>query len=316
MRHFKNILFLADGSKGEKAVLSRAAKLANANRARLTIFDTIDTEGYSEPKGSASSPFGVLIENLLKERVAERRRELETLAKIQQAKHGALRITVRVETGTTARTAIRAVLSDHHDLLIKAADGGGEAMPYPFGSTDRTLMRKCPCPVWILKPTRKRRFRRILAAVDVNPVEPETESLSNQIVSLATALATEEDADLHVLHAWRLAGEYKLRGRQIYASRVDKLVQELREAHRSELNSLMKRYPYKRRTIHLVKGRAGSVIPKAVKDLDIDLIIIGTVGRTGVPGLFIGNTAETVLSSVDCSVLTLKPEGFESPIKT
>jgi len=38
------------------------------------------------------------------------------------------------------------------------------------------------------------------------------------------------------------------------------------------------------------------------------------MGRTGVPGLFIGNTAESVLHQVDCSVLALKPPGFVSPV--
>ena len=42
---------------------------------------------------------------------------------------------------------------------------------------------------------------------------------------------------------------------------------------------------------------------------------MGTVGRTGIPGLFIGNTAETVLRQVHCSVLTVKPEGFETPVR-
>jgi universal stress protein E len=37
--------------------------------------------------------------------------------------------------------------------------------------------------------------------------------------------------------------------------------------------------------------------------------------RAGVPGLLIGNTAESVLNAVDCSVLTLKPDGFETPIQ-
>jgi nucleotide-binding universal stress UspA family protein len=46
-----------------------------------------------------------------------------------------------------------------------------------------------------------------------------------------------------------------------------------------------------------------------------DLIIMGTIGRTGIPGLLIGNTAETVLGQVDCSVLTVKPEGFDTPVR-
>ena len=31
-------------------------------------------------------------------------------------------------------------------------------------------------------------------------------------------------------------------------------------------------------------------------------------------GFFIGNTAESVLQQVNCSVLTVKPEGFVSPV--
>ena len=42
---------------------------------------------------------------------------------------------------------------------------------------------------------------------------------------------------------------------------------------------------------------------------------MGTVSRTGLPGLFMGNTAETILQSVSCSVLVVKPEGFGTPVK-
>ena len=46
----------------------------------------------------------------------------------------------------------------------------------------------------------------------------------------------------------------------------------------------------------------------------IDLITMGTVGRSGISGLFLGNTAEKVLGHCDCSILALKPPGFKSPI--
>jgi len=41
---------------------------------------------------------------------------------------------------------------------------------------------------------------------------------------------------------------------------------------------------------------------------------MGTVARTGIPGLIIGNTAESILSDIDCSLLAVKPEGFVTPI--
>jgi nucleotide-binding universal stress UspA family protein len=197
---------------------------------------------------------------------------------------------------------------------MKAPGGGGRLKPL-FGSSDQRLMRKCPCPVWIVKPSRKKYFRKILAAVDLNPSEPDTEALARQIMSLATWLAKEERSELHVLHVWRLPGEAKLRGRQILTTSADKILRDLRAAHKTELDGLLKHYPYEKKIVHLIKGRAGEVIPAFAEKHEVDLVVIGTVARGGIPGLFIGNTAEKVLSEVDCSVLTLKPEGFETPIK-
>ncbi len=67
--------------------------------------------------------------------------------------------------------------------------------------------------------------------------------------------------------------------------------------------------------VHVVKGNADWVIPRISKAEKIDLLVMGTVCRTGIPGFLIGNTAEKVLADVDCSVLTAKPEGFQSPVK-
>ncbi len=43
-------------------------------------------------------------------------------------------------------------------------------------------------------------------------------------------------------------------------------------------------------------------------------VVMGTVARTGVAGLLVGNTAERLLDEVRCSVITLKPPGFVSPV--
>jgi nucleotide-binding universal stress UspA family protein len=42
---------------------------------------------------------------------------------------------------------------------------------------------------------------------------------------------------------------------------------------------------------------------------------MGTIGRSGIPGLLIGNTSEAVLQAIDSSVITIKPADFLSPIK-
>jgi nucleotide-binding universal stress UspA family protein len=65
---------------------------------------------------------------------------------------------------------------------------------------------------------------------------------------------------------------------------------------------------------HVPKGRAGKVIPSFASKLKVDLIVMGTVARTGIPGLIMGNTAETILSQISCSVLAVKPPNFITPV--
>jgi len=62
------------------------------------------------------------------------------------------------------------------------------------------------------------------------------------------------------------------------------------------------------------EGDAAEAIQRLVRKLEIDLLVMGTVCRTGIPGFLIGNTAERVLDVVDCSVLVVKPVGFVSPV--
>jgi nucleotide-binding universal stress UspA family protein len=66
--------------------------------------------------------------------------------------------------------------------------------------------------------------------------------------------------------------------------------------------------------VRLVKGRASAVIPRFAKKHAVDLVVMGTVGRSGIPGLLIGNTAEQILTHLESSVLTLKPAEFVSPV--
>jgi hypothetical protein len=63
---------------------------------------------------------------------------------------------------------IRQVLAKKHDLVIMLADGVSNVREQLFGTLSSHLMRKCPCPVWIIKPSRRRKLRKVFAAVDAD----------------------------------------------------------------------------------------------------------------------------------------------------
>jgi nucleotide-binding universal stress UspA family protein len=65
---------------------------------------------------------------------------------------------------------------------------------------------------------------------------------------------------------------------------------------------------------HLPQGAAQKMIPELAVKLGADIVVMGTVARTGISGLIIGNTAETILYQLECSVLASKPAGFITPV--
>ncbi len=71
---------------------------------------------------------------------------------------------------------------------------------------------------------------------------------------------------------------------------------------------------YLKPVVQLAEGDASYVVPEKATELGADLVVMGTLARTGIAGLLMGNTAESILMQLDCSVLTVKPPGFVSPI--
>lgn len=56
-------------------------------------------------------------------------------------------------------------------------------------------------------------------------------------------------------------------------------------------------------------------MPELARHQRINLLIMGTVARTGISGLVMGNTAEQILDDVGCSMIAVKPPGFRSPLE-
>jgi nucleotide-binding universal stress UspA family protein len=306
MKRFRNILLVvpADGTDIGPA-MERAAEFALRNDARLTLTSTVDEVPRRLIKHARRQ--GIDLQAAL---VGARTRELEQLAGKYQSED--LPVGVSVDIGVPFVEIIRRVLRNGHDLVITPQEAGLTG----FESRTKHLLRKCPCPVWVVRPGPARHLK-VLAAVD--PDAPIGDPLCRLILDLATSLTILEDGELHIVHAWEMEGEATLRSSpyvSMSAEEVDLLVEVTHDEHTDGLNSLLGHYDLSAidHEVHLVKGDPGRVIPALVIDQDINLVVMGTVARTGVAGLVIGNTAELILDAMDCSVLAVKPEGFVSPV--
>lgn len=62
----------------------------------------------------------------------------------------------------------------------------------------------------------------------------------------------------------------------------------------------------------ILEGEPAERILEYVSEADIELVVAGSVARTGIPGLLMGNTAEMIFGALKTSVLTIKPNLAEA----
>lgn len=120
MRGFKNILFLADGSKGQQSALNRAAELAKENHAKLTLIDAVELEelGFFDSKTNKE------VTALHKAQLQERLDQLKQLCEKVVSKYPRLRVRADIYPGNLVRAVVFAVLGkracSQNDQLLGA----------------------------------------------------------------------------------------------------------------------------------------------------------------------------------------------------
>lgn len=319
MKRFKNILYVAEPSVTQDSAIARAVSLAENIQAELTFIDVVPLVTTNV----ALLPAGPFAGDLQAAMVAERRDALESLVAPHQQR---LSIRLDVRVGKTFLEVISAVIRNGYDLVIKPAENPAW-LERLFGSNDMHLLRKCPCPVWLMKATEPSNYANVIAAIDFDPLHPESveQPLNQQILELATSLALSDFATLHLVHVWNTPAEALIR---TWSDNPDEAVANYIEGergrHQQGLSHLCEQlrdriggesYDYLAPRAHLLQGSARTLIPELAEQLQADLVVMGTVGRVGIAGFIIGNTAESVLDQLKCSVLALKPPGFVSPVK-
>lgn len=318
MKRFKIILYVANPSGVILKAFHHAVDLAERNNARLTVIFVMET---IPPYIARMTPH-----KLRQMKMDELDAALDAM--IEWAA-GRVAIEGKIVEGEPFLEVVYEVLRSGCDLVVKSVGENGDVSDWLFGTTDMHLLRKCPCPVWLIKSTGHTPIRRILAAVDFDDLDAQeqdsAEPLNRVILELAGSLAYLERSEFHVVHAWGAIGEDLMRSARtgIDKKDADSYVDEVHHQHRNWLDRLLRKAKkwigsgtidaVKPKT-HVPKGRASEVIPALVSRLNIDLVVMGTVARTGIPGLIIGNTAETILRQIDCSVLAVKPPDFTTPV--
>jgi universal stress protein A len=127
----------------------------------------------------------------------------------------------------------------------------------------------------------------------------------------ACELATRFDADLHLLHTL----EVHLASTPDFAMGIDlpRYITESRDAAEKALAGVLDPKWAAGRTViqAVIEGSPKAEIIKYARKQNIDLIVLSTHGRTGLPHIIMGSVAETVVRTAPCPVLTVRPEGHQ-----
>lgn len=325
MRRINKILCVLDPDTNCEAALAQAVTIANDLQADIVVVSVLKISGALNRIFHNTKD----INKNLQQSVENKRSTVQKWVKEYDPK---LDIKIECYAGIGFIEIIHSVIKNKYDLVVKCADDV-DWLDRLFGSDDMHLLRKCPCPVLMLKPGQNNVFRNILATVDVSDEFDEhdgsrvQDQLNKKVLEYSAVFSVSGLSVLHIGCAWQAYGEDLLRY-GTFSHLSDETVDLYSEQTRREcttnlevlvlvMNQLVGHdaLDYLHPKLHLVKGDPSQEIPLMVEKYDIDLIVMGTVARTGIPGFIIGNTAESILERVQCSVLAIKPDGFKSPVE-
>lgn len=147
-------------------------------------------------------------------------------------------------------------------------------------------------------------FSRILLPTDFS-------EYSREAASYACALVDKFDADLHLLHV--LETHYSGTPEFVAGLALPTPVQENRDACLRALATVIDEAWATARTGRIVRALADGPpfleIIRYAKEHSMDLIVMGTHGRSRLAHVLMGSVAERVVRKAPCPVLTVRPQG-------
>src|SRR5690606_12046288 len=132
-----------------------------------------------------------------------------------------------------------------------------------------------------------------------------------KILDYALATSVFDEVDIDIVSCWQLHGESSLRDGFIQVSRakLNAMLKDAKAHYQQVFDEAISHLDLSEGiSTHLLKGNPTEVIPQYARQHNIDMVVLGTVSRTGIPGITIGNTAEDILQQLDCSILMVKPD--------
>jgi universal stress protein E len=312
METYQNILVVIDPTTNEQKALNRAIDLASkinhnsGSQTKVSAFLSIFDFSYEMTTILSSEERDVMRQSMIKDKklwlenlISELNTDVEINCQV-------------VWHNRPFESIIERVMKQGYDLVIKGTHQHDKFKSVVFTPTDWHILRKCPCPVLLIKDHEWPSNGNIIAAVNVGSDEAEHHSLNVKITEEAKRLAQLIQANVHLVNSFpgtpvNIAIEIPEFNSTEYNETMLKHHEQSMIAHANQFDISVV-------NTHVKEGLPETVIAQVAAELDAELVILGTIGRTGISAALIGNTAEHVIDQLNCDVLALKPDGYISPL--
>lgn len=309
MTKYQNILVAVDPQQDDQPALRRAVYLNQHLGGRITAFLPIYDFSYEMTTLLSPDERTTMRKGVVSQRTEWIREQAQSY--LDAGVHIEIKV---IWHNRPYEAIIQEVLNGRYDLVLKMAHQHDRLQAVVFTPTDWHLLRKCPCPVWMVKDQPWPEGGRAVVAVNLASEEPHHDPLNTKLVK-----ETLELADLVNHTEVHLVGAYPITPINIAIELPDfdpsVYNDAIRGQHLLAMKALRQKFSIDEKFTHVDKGLPEEVIPNLAEHLDAGVVVLGTIGRTGISAAFLGNTAEQVIDHLRCDLLAIKPDGFTSPIE-
>ncbi|WP_185964575.1 universal stress protein UspE [Aliikangiella marina] len=300
MKFPQHILVIVGGKRNEHIALNRAIQLAQFYDIKLHLLSCVYDPGTDLSPLISQEHRKTLKQEMMDNRLAY----LEQLKKPVEAK--GIQVTTQVIWHRKIQKAVMRACSEvNPDLVIKRiSDKAPSLNPFTM-PVDWQLLRKCPAPLLLVKDLDWKIPSPVLAAVDAAAETAQETSFNHQIISYAKLLSRLTDDPTHVVTTHITPSLDN--ATTIPGFDLESLKNEVNDFNQQKLDALVADHNVSNDCLHIIEGLAEDRIPQLAQQIGAQIVVMGTVCRAGLTGAFMGNTAERVLTQLQCEVLALKP---------
>ncbi len=285
----KNIVICTDGSEFSEGAIREGLRLVKKTGAKVTALSVIDFN----PELAALAP------DLIDKMETDIRRHLNGIR--EEAAKESIELEAFTLLSTTPYIGIaKEAERVGADLIVMGRRGKTGLKRLLLGSVTKRVIGHAPCSVLVVPREAKLQCKKVLCATDGSVYGDAAAAEAVMIakrcgaeLTFISAVHSETASAFDIVQSQmqrELIAENELR----VAESSLKSAKEYAEKENVESESLVR------------AGRTYEVIVKTASDKGVDLIVVGSHGRTGVDRLLMGSVAERVVGTAECAILVVK----------